>query len=215
MKRFINKTIVIGLLVASLAILLASHGPSAEPSAASKSARQLFEAGNFMDAYQKYRQQTLDPKSAPQQVGSDLQMALDCLRRLGRHDEIDEFREKAIAAHPANWRLLGAAANSFDPAEGQGFIVAGEFFRGQRRGGGQYVGSQERDRVRSLQLYLKAIGLIEKEEGVPPTDAAQLHADLAKRLLQGREDNEAWRLQYATDLEQLPDYEPGWHHGGN
>jgi hypothetical protein len=33
-------------------------------------------------------------------------------------------------------------------------------------------------------------------------------------LLSNRGYDEAWRLQYLTDLKELPDYEPGWHWDG-
>ena len=38
---------------------------------------------------------------------------MNSLRRLGRIDEIDAFREAVVAVHQGNWRLLQAAAESF------------------------------------------------------------------------------------------------------
>src|SRR5207248_5763187 len=59
------------------------------------------------------RKLALDPNDDPMKVGSDLELAVTCLRNLGRVDEIDDFREAVIAAHAKNWRLLKAAANSY------------------------------------------------------------------------------------------------------
>lgn len=195
-------------------LAIVSAVPSAEPQGqVPKTPKQLYQAGNYMDAYQKYRAQVLDPKTPARQVGEDLQMALDCLRQLGRQDEMDELREKAVALHEGNWRLLKVAANSLNPGESQGFIVAGEFYRGNRRGGGQYVSAWERDRVRALQLLVKAKDLAAKDKDAQPAEIASVYSDLGAKLM--RRENEAWKLQSVTDLEQLPDYEPGWGYGGS
>lgn len=46
----------------------------------------------------------------------------------------------------------------------QGFMNAGEFWRGQHRGGGKVVNAVERDRVRALQLMNQALPLAVKDE---------------------------------------------------
>ena len=40
-------------------------------------------------------------------------MRWQCLTAWGGTMRVDAFREKAIAAHPAHWRLLFAAAQSY------------------------------------------------------------------------------------------------------
>ena len=69
--------------------------------------------GNFKDAYEGLRKLALDPKDDPLKVGADLDLAIDCLIRLGRVDEIDDFREAVIKVHDKNWRLLQTAANGY------------------------------------------------------------------------------------------------------
>src|SRR5262249_46507772 len=108
--------------------------------------------GNYKDAYEGLRKLALDAKNDPKLVGGDLHLAITCLRNLGRVDEIDEFRESVIAKHNKNWRLLQTAAISLHHGEHYGFIVAGEFSRGWKRGHGRYVGTFQRDRGRALQL---------------------------------------------------------------
>ena len=65
-------------------------------------------------------------------------MAVDCLQRLNRVDEIDALLEESFAVHKANWRLLASAAQNYMNIPHQGFIVAGKFYRGNHRGGGRW-----------------------------------------------------------------------------
>ena len=109
-------------------------------------------AGNYKDAYEDLRKIALDPKVDPLKVSVDLTTGISCLVQLGRVDEIDEFREGVIDAHKTNWRLLDtAAATLSNPHESNGYIVAGKFYRGHKRGGtGRGVNTIERDRTRKV-----------------------------------------------------------------
>src|SRR5262245_46820731 len=174
------------------------------------SATKAHQAGNYKDAYETLRKLALDPDDDPMKVGSDLELAVTCLRNLGRVDEVDDFREAVIAAHPKNWRLLKAAANSYAGVDHYGYIVAGKFYRGYKRGGGRWVNTFERDRTRALQLMQLALPLAEKDGDKKA--AADFHLDFARLLLQGAGWHEPWRLQYLTDLGTLPDYEDGYRY---
>jgi uncharacterized protein YfaS (alpha-2-macroglobulin family) len=187
---------------------LAAQTPTQQERRASLT--QMVQAGNFKDAYDGLRQLALDPKDDPAKVGSDLEQAITCLQRLGRVDEVDDFREAVIKTHKDNWRLLDTAAKTLTVNEQHfGFIVAGKFYRGGRRGGGRYVQTMQRDRVRALQLMEQARSLVKDEKDRPA--AAQFHLHFAGILLNGGGFYEAWRLQYLTDLTQLPDYEEGYY----
>ena len=175
-------------------------------------AQKQQQAGNFRDAYDLFRKVTLDPNADERLVGQDLQQATNCLQRLGRVDEIDAYREEVIKVHAKNWRLLSAAAQNYMNVEHYGFIVGGEFRRGRKRGGGKQVHSMQRDRVRALQLMTQAIDLTADEPD--RARVAQLYISLSNLLLNNRGFHEAWRLQYATDLNELPDYEEGWYFRG-
>src|SRR5262249_46639092 len=129
-----------------------------------ESLMKSFKAGNFNTAYKGLRQLALDPKDDPKLVGQDLTTAIACLQQLGRSDEIDEFREAVIAVHKDNWRLLQTAAQTYAATEHFGYIVAGKFYRGYKRGGGRFVGTPQRDRVRALQLMQQALQQTGKEE---------------------------------------------------
>jgi uncharacterized protein YfaS (alpha-2-macroglobulin family) len=169
------------------------------------------QAGNFKDAYDGLRKLALDPKDDPSKVGQDLTTAINCLQRLGRSDEIDDFLEAVIAVHKDNWRLLDTAAESYasQHMEHYGFLIAGKFHRGGHRGGGRYVGTMERDRTRALQLMQQALPLTAKETNKPAL--ARFHLHFGQLLLNGAGGHEPWRLQYLTDLSQLPDYEEGYY----
>ena len=61
--------------------------------------------------------------------------------------------------------MVSAALNYFGE-EHYGYIIAGEFHRGHHRGGGRYVNSFARDRIRALQLMTLALDKIEaRNEG--------------------------------------------------
>jgi uncharacterized protein YfaS (alpha-2-macroglobulin family)/tetratricopeptide (TPR) repeat protein len=175
---------------------------------------KTFQAGNFKDAYEGLKKMCLDPKNDPHQVGHDLHLAVQALQRLGRIDEADEFREAVIKVHDKNWRLLAAAAQSYVQTEHFGYIVAGKFSRGHKRGGARYVNVMQRDRTRALQLMDQALKLAREDND--RSAVAQFHLDYANLMLTGAGSHDPWRLQYLTDLSKLPDLEEGYHgYGGN
>ncbi|MBN1558213.1 MAG: alpha-2-macroglobulin [Lentisphaerae bacterium] len=130
---------------------------------------------------------------------------MDCLGRLHRLEETDALIEDAVAAHASDWRLLRAAAREVFNLPHYGTLIAGAFRRGPHRGGGVYVNSFERDRVRALQLMERARTLCD----APPREQAAFLLDYASFLLGYRGTDEAWRLQILADLSTLPDYEEG------
>jgi uncharacterized protein YfaS (alpha-2-macroglobulin family) len=196
-----------GCLVLALAAvwLWADEG---SPQQRREKLNKAFQAHNYKDAYDGLRQLALDPKNDSSEVGNDLTTAVNCLRQLGRLDEFDDLVESVIQAHPKNWRLLEAAARMYDATDHFGFIVAGKFYRGNKRGGGRYVGTMQHDRVRALQLMQQALEQTKTETDKDALGAFHLH--FAKLLVSGAGYHEPWRLQYLTDLTQLPDYEEGY-----
>ncbi len=176
-------------------------------------ADKLAQDGNQKEACEIYSQLALNAANASAEGGADLSKAVSALQWLNRENEVDAFREKVVAAHKDHWRILFAAAQTMFQVQPYGFIIAGEFQRGQHRGGaGRQVNCVERDRVRALQLMTQAM---EKAKG--ETDLAGLAAfyeRFADMLLGNRGYDEAWRLQYLTDLNVLPDYEEGYRGRG-
>jgi uncharacterized protein YfaS (alpha-2-macroglobulin family) len=173
-----------------------------------KKAQEEYTDGNWKDAFEHYYRLSLEIKNDPGMVGKDFIQAWQCLRRLNRLNELDAFRKKVIQRHSGNWRLLQDAARSYSQNDHWGYMVAGEFHRGHHRGGGKYVNAIARDRVRALQLMQQAMISAAKDPAV--SEAAQFYMEFARLVQQYRGANQAWRLQYLTDLTRLPDYEPGY-----
>ncbi len=207
-------TLAISAAVVSLGVLLwAGVGAfEAQPPGSRERFAQWLGIGNYKDAYEGYRALALDPKTDPSRVGTDLQQAVHCLIKLGRVDEIDDFREAAISVHKENWRLLQAAARAiWTQSEHDGFMVAGKFHRGQHRGGGRYVSSYERDRARALQLVAQGLKLA---RGDADREAkGRLLLTLAQAAIGDRAEKDSWRLQSLTPLETLPDYDENTSYG--
>ncbi len=209
------------LLVALFAIAFAfgtyfAIAADRSPDQVRADADRALKAGNFKDAYENgFSKLAVDPHDDPAKVSDDLTSGITCLRSLGRSDELDGFREAAIAAHGGNWRLLQSAAQTYLTGENYGFIVAGKFYRGNHRGNdGKQVMTIERDRIRAMQLMQQAMPLLanEADKGA----AGQFYFNFAEIVLDNRFGNGAWRLQYLSDLSKLPDYEEGYrYYGGN
>ncbi|MFZ5830538.1 MAG: alpha-2-macroglobulin family protein [Planctomycetota bacterium] len=213
------------LLVAIVVVLplcgMTYFGAAAEPEN-SKSLRQkmmkTFNDGNYKEAYEGLSKLALDSQTDPAQAGQDAQTAVQCLQALNRVSEIDAFLEAFVQSRKGQWRGLWAAAQIYMQVPHHGFIIAGEFERGDHRGGmrgrredaggGGMVNALERDRVRALQLMVEALPLAREDDA--RAQVSEFLLSLGNILLNNRGWNESWRLQYLTDLSELPEFEPGW-----
>src|SRR4051794_35759380 len=209
--------IVIGALLGLLGVGAACLAVAVErpPEQRRAAAQKAFNAGNFNDAYKAFASLATGDSDDFVNTPQDFDLAVQCLQRLARWDEVDDFREKTVAAHPKNWRLLQAAARSLQNGESYGFVVAGKFYRGNRRGNdGRHVSAIEHDRVRALQLMTAAEPLVQAEPS--KSEAGAFYMAFAEMLQHSRYGDGAWRLQSLTDLATLPDYEDGnlYYYGG-
>ena len=172
-------------------------------------AEKLTKQGNYKESLEIYKK--LLAADGDNKTGQDLSLAYNCLQRLQRTAETDELIESALTKHSKNTELLITAGNQFINIPHYGYIVAGEFKRGNHRGGGQYSMTTSRDRVRALQILTQALNN-------DPEDAqkSQIYSSIARALMMASNYQGAWRLQKLTDLTKLPDVEPGsrWHRGG-
>ncbi|MEI6809793.1 MAG: alpha-2-macroglobulin, partial [bacterium] len=212
---------------ALLTLLAIANAQLIEPSSSAdlrKKAQKLNNDGNYKDALEIWQPLAVDQKNDPSLAGSDMLMAVTCLQALNRDNESDDFREKLVGIHSNNWRILYAAGQSLFGAQHYGTIIAGKFERGPHRGGGRYVNSFERDRCRALQLMEQARSLVEIASAASGADQnlkrslASFYLEYAQMLMGYRGYQDAWRLQYLTDLSKLPDYEEGYwrgDYGGN
>lgn len=166
--------------------------------------------GNYRDALEIFLKLTREPESAGVQLVENFQSAVQCYSFLQRVHELDGYREEMVKLHPRDWRLLVAVAKSYAEGEHWGFLVAGEFQRGQGRGGGEWAQASERDRTRALQLMQQAADGLD----AAGAERAQFFSDWGQCWLNLRGQGNAWRLQELTDLSQLPDYEAGYEMAG-
>jgi uncharacterized protein YfaS (alpha-2-macroglobulin family) len=169
---------------------------------------QAFRDGNYQEAYDGLQRLLVAANTNTATIGDDLSTAVQCLRQLNRSDEVDALLEQVAAAHPKSWQTQAAVANQYNSIEHYGYMIGGEFHRGQHRGEGRVVNSADRDRVRALQLYHRAVELTQAEP--QKGAAADMFAEFANALAYGDNTSQYWRLQSLTDLKTLPDYQEGW-----
>ncbi|MGD9128560.1 MAG: hypothetical protein PVH19_14375, partial [Planctomycetia bacterium] len=205
-------------IVASTTLLLGSFfyaGSFAEAKPASTSEALRLKAdkfknqGNFKEAYDLYQKLALDKDTERETfTATDAKNATRCLQRLNRVSEYDAFLEKVVKTHADNPVILKEVADLYYDAPHYGFLVAGKFYRGHHRGSGRWINCQERDRVRALQLMSDAMPLLNGYTNAKGFDSfsKHFHYDFAKMLLGFRQYRTAWRLQYLTDLNTLPDW---------
>ncbi|MCX5659784.1 MAG: MG2 domain-containing protein [Planctomycetota bacterium] len=183
------------------------HDPRRSPPAAGTRAdgQKRWNESNFKEAYAIFSRLALDPKTDPEEAADDLFDAVNGLNALGQITQVDDLLEKAIAAHAGNWRVLARASQIQQTVPHQGFIVSGKFIRGYNSDKtGKPVFTEERDRVRALQLLVQAMPLVDKAK---PDEAGPFYYMLAQFFVSGRGPGGAWQLVDATDLTNLPDYE--------
>ncbi len=172
-------------------------------------AQKLQKQGNWKEAFEIWRKVLVDPQHGGKAAAADLVDAQQCLVNLNLYAQFDEFIDSVVGAHADDWRVLAQAGELYFRAQHYGFIIDGEFERGQHRGGGEYASAEQRDRVRALQLYRDANAQIAADAA----DAADARAEIgqfyfnyATVLLGYRGHSESWRLQTLTDVDELPDY---------
>jgi len=201
------------VLLISLLLFGAGVGFAAENDHAAlrKRAQKYYNNGNYKDALELLQRLCLEVENDPRLVGGDLSMAWQSLQQLNRLSELDRFREAVVARHGGNWRLLLAAAQSYAGNQHWGHMIAGEFERGGHRGGGKYVNAIQRDRVRALQLMQQAMAPAEDDPAA--AEVARFYLSFGRMIHQFHGQSRSWRLHALTDLDALPDYEPGYGYG--
>lgn len=205
---------LLALALAVMSTLLTGAEPSLGESRTK--ARSLMEDGNFAEALDQFRIVLADPENKGEGLAEDLQRAVQCLARLNRFGEFDELVEQAVEVHAEDWWLLWRAAELLPGQPNHGSVIDGVFRRNDYSG--QVVSSAQRDRVRSLQLFLAAEAVM--PGGAPDVAKARFYNDFAAAVDQspqaggfGRRGrggwhgggSAAWRWQILTDLEALPD----------
>ena len=164
-----------------------------------KKAQKLYEDKNWREAFKLYKTLAVEDK----ETGSfnDLRQAKDCLNRLNKYIELDLLIESVVKAHPENADVLKQAAVLYTEAPHSGYIINNIFERDQNwRNQAVRVNCAERDRVKAIQLFYRAMKINEKNE----TKDDNLFYEFAKVFCFNRWNN--WRMQVLTDFSIIPDY---------
>jgi len=195
-RRFIRASAI----VLPVLLVLAAAPPASDR----EKAVRLFNAHNYKEAYALYAGFVRNADNTGAPLADDLSKTVSCLQRINRVADIDRHIDEAVKLHAKDWRLLHRAAHLTYYGTHYGTIIAGEFKRGRHRGGGRYANVQEQDRQKALVLMSRALAASEGEKNA--YDLAAFVEAFAGMLLGYRGHYGSWHLQYATDLEKLPDH---------
>ena len=161
-------------LLSVLWLLLAAMIPSSLSAATIAERRgqadKAMKNGNWNDALKVWREILVLPEHAGQPLAEDIGKAVQCVQQLNKNELWDAVVEDTVKAHPQDWKLLREAAVLYQQTQPWGTIISGEFQRAQHAGG-KRVSSEDRDRVRSLQLFemaMKSVATLQTAEGVRP-----------------------------------------------
>ena len=152
----------LAVIAAALAALSALSSPAGgrPPAETRRQAEQLHRDGNWREAFELWQ------RARPRRRGRHAPSRGRISRArwsASRTSTAGTRRTPCGSASPRRTPATGAPSRrprqSWADADHYGTIVAGEFKRGPHRGGGRYANSVERDRVRALQLFARALEL--------------------------------------------------------
>ncbi|MEZ7956668.1 MAG: alpha-2-macroglobulin family protein [Rubritalea sp.] len=202
------KHIKFGLLVTLFS--LASFSAQADIADDRVSMNKLFKDGNWKEALEQAEENfsaVSDKKS-----NEDLSIAVQCMGKLRKYEQFDEFMQVAAEKHVANSKVLLQAASNLTSVPSNGAWIDNAFVRGgspYSRSGtrGERADSSERDRVRSLQLLEQSYGLTDDEANAKVAILQQW----ASVIQRGRTHSQSWKLQVLTDTKDLPEIRRGYN----
>jgi len=165
-----------------------------------KKANAELNNNNCKDAFYLYKKIILEHKASSRMYSN----AVASLKKASLENEFDSFFAAVAKKYGKIPEMAIALAKSKMRVSDYGYIIAGEFVRGNLRGGGARVSCMERDRVEALRLLF---GVLKNNR------TKKYYEALSHIIMWGRQYNQAWKLQYLTDLNKLPDYEKRNYYG--
>ncbi|MDD5699139.1 MAG: MG2 domain-containing protein [Victivallaceae bacterium] len=192
------------VVLLSLALILGSVAAAENRQTLEDRANAEFENNNCKDAFYLYKKILLNYRGTPELYLK----ATASLQKAELEAEFDGFFAAVAAKYGREPAMAVALAQSKMQLPDYGYIIAGQFVRGSHRGGGEQVWSSERDRVEALRLLTGVLEHLPKD-GV---QAGKFYRVLSEVISWERQYDRAWKLQYWTDLNQLPDYEHRAHY---
>ncbi|MDE0838188.1 MAG: MG2 domain-containing protein, partial [Kiritimatiellae bacterium] len=173
----------------------------------------LANEGNWAEALDVYKQALDQPVDSNPQVVQALHGVHNCLNRLNRISELDTFVATVVSVHSNDWRMLSTTASILNSSQHYGYMIAGEYQRGQHRGGGKAKNSYLRDRHVALSLKHRAHALA--REHATPREYIQECQSFAHMFRYVGGYHQSWRLLYMTDFDDVPDYDDGHYFPGH
>lgn len=170
-------------------------------------ADQAFKDGNYKVAAQQYEAILAGKPEDFLIVQRALRNTQECYQHLGDYQKVEPLLEQVAANYAQNWQVLQEVAELYQSIPHYGFIVEGEFQRGNRRHstGGKRATKERADYVRCLQLYQQAMSQL---AGATPSQKGEFLLKFSERMMSYRESrNQSWELQKLTDLNALPEVE--------
>lgn len=210
MSKAIGTLLFLGTLLLTMTGQLQTRGE--EPGDGSAQAQQLFDDGNYREALAEYFSVLNNESVATDQGKLAIDRVCICYQQLNEVHKIDEFLVAMAKQHAEHWPLLARVASRYLAIPHYGYQIAGEFRRGNHRGGGKVVNSAERDRATALKLYWQAYR--SAREKADAAKVAALLDEMSDAVMHNRDHGQAWRLQQLTDLENLPGIADGWYNSG-
>lgn len=195
----------------AVAYCLFSITAQADISEGRGSLEKLYKDGNWKEALAQAEinfSTASDAKS-----DDDLSIAIQCMNKLGKYEDFEKFMGVAQKKHANNPKVLYQAAISLSSIPNYGVWLDNEYLRGvsaHRNKGtkGEYASSNERDRVRMLQLLEVAYGLTAASDKDRKVNILQQWAATIQR---NKNHQHSWKLQLLTDTKSLPEIELGYY----
>ena len=202
-------------LLTTAIVLISDAMTSAQQSKTQEALEALYDAGNYREALTGFLQVLEDRDASSDAKATAVSQVRACYQRLNEMHKVDDFLAANASRHATDWRVLAAIAEQYLAIPSYGHQIAGEFRRGNHRGGGKVLNSSERDRARALQLYWQAMPIAKQQLEREPSastrrELTELAEKISQAILHHRNFRQAWRLQSLTNLTELPDYEEGW-----
>ena len=219
MSKSIRLLAAFALLVACVIATAKVHGDNSKE--VSTKAEQLFADGNYREALSEYSRLLEDNRPAYDVHQEAISRVRRCYQKLNQVHQMDDFLAKMTKRFGNNWQVLPAVAQSYLAIPHYGYQISGEFHRGNHRGGGKAINTQDRDRANALKLFWQAyLNANTTLQGQGDADqktkqqVAKILVQMSEAILHHRNHHQAWRLQSKTDLQELPDREAAWQQHG-
>ena len=164
----------------------------------STSSDKLYSQGNYKEALNAAEDALFKQKLDGKQAVQNLNVAVNCLNRLGRQRDFDSLIEKVVVKYDKSWRVLKDAAQKYLGATHYGYMIGNQFERGWNRRSGRSINCYDRDRTRAIQLYVKAMPLVVAHGSA--YDKRYFFSSFAGVF------QSDWQMLHLTDYSKLPEY---------